>query len=184
MLEEQAKKDGEPSANSASERNGHDDSIIGTSPVMAMLNSMQDHAALPPAPGHRKQYSSRAELESNANRAFRDVQLVDTTDARREMEEARRIARRKKRPTKRQQKSERLDNGNPAMARGSSSAFPPLKIDAASQLGVVSLSRSMSSQIQSSSADEESQSQESISVSSSATHTKGNLRSLKHGITN
>ena len=77
------------------------------------------------------------------HRAFRDVGLVDTTDAQREAEEARRVARRKKRSGNKQHKKRKgLDNSNPAMIRGSSNAFPPLKLDAASQLGVISLSRS------------------------------------------
>ena len=90
------------------------------------------------------QENTRQQHGRQLHRAFRDVNLVDTTDLDRKAEESRTLARRRKRAgNKYRRRRKDLDESNPAMTPGSNASFPPLKLDASCQLGVVSLSYSV-----------------------------------------
>ncbi len=72
------------------------------------------------------------------HRAFRDAVLVDTTEAKRQLEEERRIARRKKK-SGRHKKKRPTRQRRSMLSSSSSPSFPPLELDATAQLGAISL---------------------------------------------
>jgi hypothetical protein len=81
---------------------------------------------------------------NNFHRAFRDCSLSDTAEIKRQREEDRRVARRKKRidhsKNNREQIKMKLDQQAYLAKSMSSPSFPPLQLDAKTNLGVISLS--------------------------------------------